>query len=46
MILAKVALEVDIVLLNFCRECFIVLESSFLIALLVTGIVLDNSFEL
>ena len=47
MILTKVAFKVDVVLLDFRRECFVVLESGFLIvALLVTGIVLDNTFEL
>jgi hypothetical protein len=47
MILAKVAFKVDVVLLNFCRESFVVLESSFfIITLLIAGVVLDNSVKL
>jgi hypothetical protein len=47
MILTKVAFKVDVVLLDFCRERFVVLESSFfIIALLITGVVLDYSVKL
>ncbi len=46
-ILAKVAFEVDVVLLDFRWERFVILESSFfVIGLLVAGVVLDDAVKL
>lgn len=47
MILSEIAFEIDVVLLDFCWERFVSLESGFLIVtLLVAGVVLDDTIKL